>query len=134
VTIDKTTPLATPAGNDLIAFIGLYNPLHIKSSDNTKLYLGDSNQLYYPNGEMTINAFRAYFQLGEGYTAGVFTGSGEGIKSFILDFGDDETSITEISDHFECSDSYFTLDGFCLSGKPMVKGLYIHNGKKCIIK
>ena len=137
VTIDKAAPAASPADNDIISFNGLYNPLHLESADDTKLFLGDGNQLYYPDGEMTIGAFRAYFQLGAGITAGQPVGTSEGIKAFILDFGDDETCITEISDcseHSKYTDSYFTLDGFRLNGKPEMKGIYLHNGKKCVIK
>lgn len=137
VTIDKAAPAASPADNDIISFKGLYNPLHLDSADDTKLFLGDGNQLYYPDGEMTIGAFRAYFQLGAGITAGQPVGTSEGIKAFVLDFGDDETCISEISDcseHSKYTDSYFTLDGFRLNGKPEMKGIYLHNGKKCIIK
>ena len=137
VTIDKAAPAASPADNDIILFKGLYNPLHLDSADDTKLFLGDGNQLYYPDGEMTIGAFRAYFQLGAGITAGQPIDSSEGIKAFILDFGDDETCISEISDcseHSKYTDSYFTLDGFRLNGKPEIKGIYLHNGKKCVIK
>lgn len=137
VTIVHDSPVATPAENDIITFNGLYNPLHLDSADDTKLFLGDRNQLYYPDGEMTIGAFRAYFQLGVGITAGNPIDSSEDIKAFVLDFGDDETCITEISnrsEHSKYTDSYFTLDGFRLNGKPEMKGIYLHNGKKFIIK
>lgn len=137
VTIVNEPPVATPAGNDIITFIGLYDPLHLNSADDTKLYLGGGNQLYYPNGEMTINAFRAYFQLGPGITAGNPIGSSEGIKAFILDFGDDETCITEIhlsSPSNLLEPSWFTPYGFRLSGNPEMKGIYFYNGKKCYIK
>lgn len=137
VTIDSAAPIASPAENDIITFNGLYNPLHLDSADDTKLFLGDGNQLYYPDGEMTIGAFRAYFQLGAGITAGNPIDSSEDIKAFVLDFGDNETCITEISnrsEHSKYTDSYFTLDGFRLNGKPEMKGIYLHNGKKFIIK
>lgn len=32
------------------------------------------------------------------------------------------------------SDAWFTLDGRKLSGKPSVKGVYVNNGRKVIIK
>ena len=32
------------------------------------------------------------------------------------------------------ADAWYTLDGRKLNGKPTTKGLYIHNGKKVIIK
>jgi hypothetical protein len=60
-------------------------------------------------------------------------------RHFVLNFGDDETTgiqevigvneVGEVSD-----DSWYSLDGRRLSGRPTAKGLYIVNGKKIIIK
>ena len=141
VTIDnEVRDKSCTLGNDMsITFVGTYAPVCFTEKDPTVLYLGAGNTLYYPDpakGEsVTINAQRAFFQL-DGLTAGPAS-NGEGIKAFILDFGDDETCITEISDrseHSKYTDSYFTLDGFRLNGKPEMKGIYLHNGKKFIIK
>ena len=63
-----------------------------------------------------------------------------GIKAFVLNFGDEETGIREISNPSNLSNpsnssnSWFTLDGRKLYGKPAAKGVYINNGKKVIIK
>ena len=43
------------------------------------------------------------------------------------------TGISTISP-FSDSDTWYSLDGRRLSGKPTKKGLYIHNGKKVTIK
>jgi hypothetical protein len=56
----------------------------------------------------------------------------------VLNFGDDASSISEkvivnIGDFATASD-WYTLDGRKLHGKPSVRGLYINNGKKVVIK
>lgn len=121
---------------DLITFQGVTSPYLIEGEDNTKLYLGDDNTLYYPNADMTINAFRAYFQL-NGIEAG---DPAAGVRSFVLNFEEDEviTGIEELTHTSDLSpltsDTWFTLDGRPLNGKPSVKGVYIYKGKKVIIK
>ena len=101
-------------------------------SGNKYLYLGASNTLYYPSSEVTIGAFRAYFEL-NGITAGPAASQ---IKSFVLNFGDDneETSIKQINNTESATNTYFTLDGRRLNDKPATAGLYIINGKKVVIK
>ena len=121
---------------DLITFQGVTSPYLIKGEDNTKLYLGDDNTLYYPNADMTINAFRAYFQL-NGIEAG---DPAANVRSFVLNFEEDKviTSIEELPHTSDLSpltaDTWFTLDGRPLNGKPSVKGVYIYKGKKVIIQ
>ena len=63
------------------------------------------------------------------------------IRAFNLNFGDDEsTGITEAeanSSLFTLHSSlseWYTLDGRRLDGVPTAKGLYIHGGKKVVIK
>ena len=108
----------------------------IEGEDHTKLYLGADNTLYYPNADMTINAFRAYFQL-IGIEAGNPAAS---VRNFVLNFEEDEviTGIEELTHTSDLSpltsDTWFTLDGRPLNGKPSVKGVYIYKGKKVIIK
>ena len=126
-----------------ITFKGTYGPVSFdQEDDNTVLYLGADNTLYYPSTSMSINSFRAFFKL-NGLTAGEPTSTESGqqtIKAFHLNFGEEETGIREISDHSEYTESsensvhYYTLDGRRLFDKPSAKGLYIHNGVKVLIK
>ena len=58
-------------------------------------------------------------------------GSGGDVKGFI--FNDSETAIQNIQFESETNGAYFDLSGRRLS-IPTQKGLYIHNGKKVIIK
>ena len=134
VTIDKTVNnVACDLGSDQsVTFTGTYAPVNIGSNgDNTKLYIGSDNQIYYPNGTMTINSQRAYFQL-IGLTAGDLTA---GASAFVLNFGDGETTGISPSPTLpQGKGAWYTLDGRQLQGEPTQKGLYINNGRKVIIK
>ena len=142
VTVSNATNNATVEG--VLTFTGTYAPVTIADGgDNTKLYLGSANTLYYPTKAMTIGCHRAYFQLAEGITAGepVSGSNANQIRAFNLNFGDDEaTGIVSAEAnsslfilHSSLSE-WYTLDGCKLDGQPTAKGLYIHGGKKVAIK
>ena len=119
-----------------ITFKGTYAPVSFdEEGDNTVLYLGADNTLYYPSGAMTIGAQRAFFQL-NGLTAGPAS-SGSLIKAFNLNFGE-ETGIEEVNGYGLWVNGYgagwYSLDGCHLGSKPTDAGLYIHNGVKVLIK
>ena len=136
VTVSTTT--ATSVTTTYTDFIGSFSPTSFDPGDRTLLYLGAANTLYYPNdannadGKYHLNACRAYFSL-KGITAGDVAGTR-------MIFEDNETTgIIEA----EANSSLFThnsslSDWFDLSGrkvsKPTTKGLYIHNGRKIVIK
>ena len=109
-------------------------------SDRTVLYLGAGDKLYYPTEAVTIGAFRAYFKLQGDLTAGEPSDEAQGIKAFVLNFGDEETGIREISENSENSDyseknaSWYTLDGLRLNDKPSQRGIYIFKGIKTMIQ
>ena len=120
-----------------VAFTGTYKKLTFDEEDRSVLFLGADNTLYYPKKGATIGAQRAYFKL-SGITAGDKTiGSA---RTFVLDFGDNNntTGVIELKDgkmeELKFFDSWYSLDGKYLSGKPAQKGIYINNGKKIIIK
>jgi hypothetical protein len=60
-----------PVRTGVVDFMGIYVPYSI-GANKEMLYLDTDNKLNYPNAEMTINAFRAYFQL-----ASAVDGSGD---------------------------------------------------------
>lgn len=125
VTIPADVQAGSSAGE--VTFKGTFNETTIYGQDY--LYLGAGNTLYWPNANVTINPFHAYFELNLPAQ----------IKSFVLNFDDDnETTsiktISESSDHSKRSDVYYTLDGRRLNDKPATAGLYIINGKKVVIK
>jgi hypothetical protein len=132
-----------------VSFVGNYDPVTLTANDNTVLYLGAGNQLYYPSAAMSINAFRAYFQLN-----GITAGEPKNIRLFFGD-ADKDTGIRPLSGSPEGEGAeafpregldgvWFTLDGRKLQGRPTKKGVYIYrstsgrlqgkNGKKRVIK
>lgn len=136
VTISTTTPTdITPTGegsDGSVTFKGTFGPVAIgEGGDNTKLYLGNGNKLYWPSREMSINSFRAYFQLNGNIAPS------SAVRAFVLNFdGDEETGIatTNYTDSTDSDNAWYDLSGRKLSGKPTTKGLYINNGKKVVIK
>ena len=131
VTISTAT---ADVATDVVTFKGTCAPVSIgNTGDNTKLYLGAANKLYWPNGKMTIGAFRAYFQLN-----GITAGTPVGARAFVLNFGEEEAtgiSLTPTpSPKGEGSNYWFTLDGRRLSGKPSHAGVYINNGITVVVK
>lgn len=112
-----------------VDFIGIYSPLNITAADNTKLYLSNDNTLYYPNAEMTIGAFRAYFQL-KGITAADLPQS-----AIVLNFdAEGTTGLNSLTPALSQGEGVYTLDGRKLNAMPTQKGVYIVNGKKVVIK
>ena len=119
-----------------VTFIGTYGPSNIYTAEKTNLYLGANNMLYYPtNKDFVVNACRAYFQLNNGLVCGEPNTPGN-INAFVLNFGDDSSGIENLqSSIFNIqSESWYTLDGRKLNGKPKNKGIYINNGHKVVIK
>ena len=125
----STTVTASNTGLNTVQFIGNYNPVSLTGGDQSKLYLGADNKLYYPSADKTINAFRAYFNVDLGGTVGV--------RDFVLSFDNDETtSLREISNEELVigNYNYYTLDGRKLQSKPTTKGVYTYQGMKVVIK
>ena len=123
-------------GDGRVRFLGTYKALTFADTDPSILFMGEENTLYYPqpSDEQTpfINAQRAYFKMGEDNST-----SAAQIRHFNLNFGDEEaTGIANMksTDRANEASGWYTLDGRQLNGKPMTKGLYIHAGKKIMIK
>jgi hypothetical protein len=137
VTINSNSPEAITSKDGNISFIGNYDPVYTDEyGDATKLYLGAGNKLYYPSGIRAINAFRAYFQLNNGITAGEPKSGQQHVRAFYLNFDDDPTGITttDYMDYTDKDGAWYGLDGRKYSAKPTAKGLYINKGKKVVIK
>ena len=141
---------AANVSTDYVDFVGTYAPVSIYTAEKTNLYLGADNKLYYPTAsDFTVNAFRGYFQLKNGLSAGDSADPNAGVRSFVLNFGDDDNATGIISVHdsgftVNGSDAWYTIDGRKLDGrsaegrlqgkKPTRAGVYINNGKKVVIK
>lgn len=128
---DITAPNTVSGEESVVTFCGIFSPYNIEGEDRTMLYLGDDKTLFFPSAKMTLGAFRAYFRL-QGITAGDLAA---GARSVVLDFDDETTLINEVSGNNTAeTDAWFSLDGRRLASKPSVKGIYLNNGKKVIIK
>lgn len=83
------------------------------------------------NNTLTNNPFRCHFYVPTG-TAGA-----RAVNDYVLDFDDEETTrIISTTDYTDStvSDKWYTLNGLRLDKKPTQKGIYIHNGRKVVIK
>ncbi len=129
VTVNK---LLNDATTDYADFKGCFSPVTLDAHDKSKLYLSTKDSqsvLYSPGANITINPFRAYFELKNDVEADV--------KSFFLNFG-----VDDISDRIEVlnlqnapsQSEWYTLDGRRLAGKPSKHGVYINSGRKVVIK
>ena len=128
VTINATASTETTFSGG--KFVGTYNPVNFTANDKTKLFVGAENKLHWPSANMTLGACRAYFDLG---TASA--------SEFVLNFDGEEDNTTGIIEVKEVNaslgvndNSWYDLSGRKLDKQPTEKGLYIHNGKKVVIK
>ena len=143
VTVTLVEPNHSFQGTFDYLFLGCFNPYRLTPGDQTELYLGANNTLYFPaeGSNVTIGAFRGYFEKTIPADAP--------IRSIKINFGDESTGIKEIttdsdpsnpsnpsnsSNLSNLSNPYFSLDGLRLLSQPITPGLYIHNGRKVLIK
>ena len=147
VTVSSTAAATETAGSEWVDFCGTYSPRVIyESNEKHNLYLGSGNTLYYPTAEgFEVKSCRGWFKLKGGLTCGEPGASGDGggggltsVRAFNLSFGGEETGISEaapLNDKGQMiNDNWYTLDGRKLDGKPTKNGLYIHGGRKVVIK
>ena len=101
-------------------------------ADQSILFMGGSNKLYYPVSTTDIGAFRAFFQVGEGAAA-------RQLDDFQFIFDEEETTVISATLNDRCKmtdDKWYTLSGHRIANgqRPTAKGLYIYKGKKEVIK
>lgn len=121
------------SGDAHVRFRGTFSPQALPAADQSILFMGGNNTLYYPKSGTgtTIGACRAYFQIGDGTAA-------PQLDDFDFTFGKEETTgvITMSDVRGKMSDVWFDLSGRRIANgqKPTAKGIYIINGKKGVIK
>ena len=142
VTIDKTMCDVVFSGG---SFKGTYAYQTFDTENTSILFVGGDN-LYWPEPDTTdpsnpkypsIGAFRAYFDLGTTNAPDM---------NIVLNFGDTATGIENVQrstffatphsqrENVQCNGAWFTLDGRKLQGQPTTKGIYIHGGRKVVVK
>ncbi len=129
VTISNEDPAdhCTSSSDKKVSFIGTYSPALLEKDVTTNLFMGAGNTLYYPNvDDFYVNACRAYFRLDPSAS----------VKAFVLNFdgGEDPTSIYNSQFIIHNEGSWYDLGGRKLDGKPSKGGIYIHNGRKEVLK
>ncbi len=131
-----TTDILSPVETDYVDFVGTFSPLTLEAQDRTALFLGSSNTLYYPSADTLLGGYHAYFKL-KGITAGDISTAGVNI---VLNFDGEASSIEDIEwsmtngQYSMNKDQWYTLEGIRLNSKPTRKGIYIHDGRKIVIK
>ena len=112
-----------------VTFVGSYSPVTFTGGDRSVLYLGSNNNLYFPAADRTMGSFRAYFRLN--------LNAASEVKAFVLNFNEESAdginSLTPDPSPRR-GEEWYTLDGRKLNGKPSKGGIYIHNGRKEILK
>ena len=104
------------------------NPTALPIGDKSYLFVSGGNTLTWACSGSAINGFRAYFHL-LGYAASV--------KSFAMNFSEGEATSIHNSQFTISNDEagvWYDLNGRKLNSKPGVKGIYISNGRKVVIK
>lgn len=112
-----------------VDFKGSFSPVPFTADDKTVLFLGAENKLYWPSDNMTLKSCRCYFQL-KGLQVGEITNAR-------LFFGNEETTGVHFINNEKTAignDEWYTIDGSTLQSQPTKKGIYIHQGKKVVIK
>ena len=131
VNVSSTTPGSVTSNDDKVQFIGIYGQKVLDKGDKSTLYLGADNNLYWPDQDVTLGAFRAYFTVD-------FSDSGNlEVREIRMNLdGDVVTEIHSVSGkRLAVSETagWFDLFGRKLNGKPTVPGIYYNKGKKIAI-
>ena len=136
VVISKEFHSVVSADNK-VAFLGTYDRLTFDDTDDSILFLGEGNTLYYPQPDLSdpvspkypsINPFRAFFKLHDLSAAAI---PANNVKMF---FGDEGPTLVAIPSWKEVAGAWYTVDGRRVNGKPAHKGVYVVNGRKVVIK
>ena len=132
MTIPSSTGLAGEQDNTTgYALRGTLQTVDNKTLSDIKAYILQSDRLWHPvtTGHATANvpAFRAYLLQ--------YGGNARNVSMTFVD-EDDTTSLREMRNQESGArdDEWYTVDGRKLSKRPTAKGVYIHNGKKTIVR
>jgi len=116
-----------------VSFLGTYSDMAVAAGDPNFLFLGTGNSLYGQRADKngTLHPMRACFRLNKDNAANV--------RRLVMNLDEQEpTGIEEIvngqSSNPQSSDTWYTLTGVKLDSKPTVKGVFLYNGKKVMIK
>ena len=134
VTISDANPNVT-SDDHAVQFQGTYGCTDIYSAKRDNLFLGTANELFYPWADNMehyyLGACRAYFHL----DFDAVGGGGGHVKTFVLNFGDENDNETTVNSHLSTVNSSNAGAVYNLSGQrlsKLQKGINIINGKKVL--
>jgi len=131
VTVTKTTkknlPMAaTPV--DGWTLKGVMETLKIDVQDGTwsgkNVYYISNNHFWHATGKVNIKPFRAYLESTEVVSSAI---------GLMVDDGE-TTGMLNVNVNDNANRNWYTLDGRLLNGRPTAKGIYIHNGRKEVVR
>ena len=103
--------------------IGIFTPTTLHEGDDSVLFLGSDNKLYYPNVTNDLKAFRAYFKTTSAQAANIcIDGVASGIK-IVMAGQEDAQRVYHIDGQFVGYDT-----------DHLSKGVYVSGNSKIIIK
>ena len=108
-----------------VTFKGTYKPISFTEEDQSILFLGTGNTLYYPQPSTNINSFRSYFSID----------TSASIKEYKLNFGEGEEDADGIVGLTPDPSPVGEGSIYNLAGQRIQKtqrGIYIVNGKKVL--
>ena len=124
VTVTSGSASEISKADEQVKFIGYYDAFEIyPGEDDDIYYMTTGNTLKHTAKARTLKACRAYFQ---------FSGAALQAREFVLDFGDNVTTGITTTKGTNPG-AWYTIEGTKVE-KPMRRGLYIHNGRKVVVK
>lgn len=132
VTLNSTPATETTTTDGYLTFVGNYDPITLDADDRDKLYLNSNNTLEYPTTDISLNAFRAYFQLNNGLNADQLP-----VTAIKLVVDGTPTDISTINVAPSSTDPVYDMMGRKVADSLPVdnrlpRGVYIYRGKKFI--
>ncbi len=130
--VDGTTATTI---TDVVEFVPAINPTALTLNDKSCLFVSGGNTLTWAKSGSSMKGFRAYFHILDDDIANA--------RSFTMDFDDGETTGVVSIDNSQLTidneaGAWYDLQGRKISvssaSSVLPKGVYIHNGKKIVIK
>ena len=123
--LDPSTTVSNTEQSDAsstVTFVGRFSPVVLTAAANANAYVVSNSTLYQVTSDVTVKAYRGYFTV-------VTT---NGVKNFVLDFGNGETTSIEALESETGDKVIYNLAGQRV--QKAQKGVFIVNGKKVVIK
>ncbi len=88
------------------------------------IYYISNNQFWHATGKVNIKPFRAYLESTKAVSSAI---------GLMVDDGE-TTGMLNVNVNANANRNWYTLDGRLLNGRPTAKGIYIHNGRKEVVR